>query len=170
MLNSKELSAWVLSLQIDKQYGIGVDGIYSERKGDIPTDINNTCIDDILNDLDLMLIARTIGEAVWVIDYKLWTRESIIKNVGEHFNNIKEIVDYYEIEPYTPKDLEGICKLYPIGVEVKDDDYYLKESDWYKRLRQNFDTPLTEQEQEELDKMIATFFPKKECKLVNILS
>lgn len=144
MINQKEIEAWVLSLQIDKQYGIGVSGIYSDRKEDVPQGVYNTSIDDIYNDLDLMLISRALGEAVWEIDFKLWTKESLAISEGEEFKTDADVTQYYNIEPYVPQDLEALCKKNPIGQDIKDDEYTAKEDEWYKRLREYFDNPTDE--------------------------
>lgn len=153
MINQKEIEAWVLSLKIDKQYGIGVDGIYSDRKEDVPQDVYNTTIDDILNDLDLMLISRALGEAVWEIDFKLYTRESLAKARGEDFKNDADVTQYFDIEPYVPQDLDVLCQMNPIGQDIKDDDYTAKETEWYKSLREGFDNP-TEEELAEIEELV----------------
>lgn len=155
MINQKEIEAWVLSLKIDKQYGIGVDGIYSDREK--PQGIVNTTIDDILNDLDLMLISRALGEAVWEIDFKLYTRESLAKAEGEDFKNDADVTQYFDIEPYVPQDLDVLCQMNPIGQDIKDDDYTAKETEWYKSLREGFDNP-TNKELAEIEELV-----KKEC-------
>ena len=142
MINQKEIEAWVLSLKIDKQYGIGVDSIYSDREK--PQGIVNTTIDDILNDLDLMLISRALGEAVWEIDFKLYTRESLAKAEGEEFKNDADVTQHFDIEPYVPQDLEALCQMNPIGQDIRDNDYTAKETEWYKSLREGFDNPSEE--------------------------
>lgn len=148
MINQKEIEAWALSLKIDKQYGIGVSGIYSDREEDVPQGVYNTTIDDIYNDLDLILISRALGEAVWEIDFKLWTRESLAKSEGEEFKNDADVTQYYDIEPYVPQDLEGLCQTNPIGEckELVNEDYTTKEGEWYKSLREAFDNPSEEVE------------------------
>ena len=138
MINQKEIEAWVLSLKIDKQYGIGVSSIYSDREEDIPQGIHNTTIDNIYNDLDLMLISRALGEAVWEIDFKLFTRESLAKAEGEEFKNNADVTQYFDIEPYVPQDLDVLCQMNPIGQDIKDDDYTSKEEGFYKNLREWF--------------------------------
>lgn len=140
MINEKEIEAWVLSLKIDKQYGIGVETIYTDRKEDRPQGVY--CIDIVdLNELDIMLISRMFGEAVWCIDEKLWTRESLAKAEDEEFKNDADVQQYFDIEPYTPLDLETICLLNPTNKlkDYEDDDYTTKETEWYKNLREKFD-------------------------------
>lgn len=152
MIGQKEIEAWVLSLKIDKQYGIGVTSIYSDREK--PDGIYNTTIDDIYNDLDIMLISRALGEAVWEIDFKLWTRESLAKAEGEEFKNDADVIEYFNIEPYVPQDLEALCQHNPIGQDIKDDYYTSVETKWYKNLRYSFDHPSKELT-EEISKILS---------------
>ena len=155
MINQKEIEAWVLSLKIDKQFGEGVSSIYSDRDEEVPQGINATTIDDIYNDLDLMLISRALGEAVWEIDFKLFTRESLAKSEGEDFKNDADVTQYFDIEPYVPQDLDVLCKMNPIGQDIKDDDYTAKETEFYKRLSEH---QLTPEEDAEIEELV-----KKEC-------
>lgn len=140
MINEKEIEAWVLSLKVDKQYGLGVAGIYLDREEQIPQGIVKSTIDD-LDELDIILISRALGEAVWEIDYKLYTRESLAKNQGEEFNTQQDVTQYFDIEPYVPQDLEALCMMHPIGQDIKNDEYEALEGAWYKRVSDGFDDP-----------------------------
>ena len=136
MIKSNEINVWAESLVIDKQYGIGVSGIYCDRKEEVPQEFFSTTIDD-LDELDKMLICRVLGEPMFEIDFELYTLDSL-KAKGYEFDTVADATAYFDIEPYMPQDLETMANLYKIG-SVNPTEYMTKENEWYKRVKKGFE-------------------------------
>ena len=153
---NNQLNCWAETLLLDKNFGIGVDGIYSDRKNELPKGFYKTSIDD-LEELDIMLISRLLGEAVWLIDDKLWTLDSININQGSEYKDVADVLKEIDIEPFLPNEIEHLCSIYKVG-GLEPTEYMTAELKWYKKLREDFDEidsnikPIDETDEETINK------------------
>lgn len=108
-MNENQAMAWAVALKRDKKIGDGVVNTNSvEGFEDGTKEYQN--IDDIYDDFNFYMIARLLNEPIWVVDFSLYTKESLEAS-GLTVTELEED----GITPYTPSDFDELVEKYPIG-------------------------------------------------------
>lgn len=108
-MNQNQAMAWAIALKRDKMCGDGVtntNGVDGFENG--TEEYQN--IDDIYDDFNFYMIARLLNEPIWVIDFSLYTEDSLTLN-----GLTTEELEENGITPYTASELDELIEKYPIG-------------------------------------------------------
>lgn len=108
-MNQNQAMAWAVALKRDKKIGDGVTDTNSVDGFEDGTE-EYQHIDDIYDDFNFYMISRLLDEPIWVIDFSLYTEDSLTLN-GWTTEKLEDI----GYTPYTPSEFDELVEKYPIG-------------------------------------------------------